>query len=85
MMNPEKLSRAAARKAFNAARDEAKHALTSLVEAPSGWDVECRGDAVRSLKAMMAAARTKDEILEVVAMRGFLLQTAKGKLRACDP
>jgi|NGEPerStandDraft_6_1074524.scaffolds.fasta_scaffold67346_1 hypothetical protein len=34
---------------------------------------------------MMAAARTKDEILEVVAMRGFLLQTAKGKLRACDP
>jgi hypothetical protein len=45
MMNPEKLSRAAARKAFNAARDEAQHALTSLVEAPSGWDVECRGDA----------------------------------------
>jgi hypothetical protein len=28
MMNPEKLSRAAARKAFNAARDEAQHALT---------------------------------------------------------
>jgi hypothetical protein len=70
---------------FHAAADDAREALTCLTEAPPGWDIECRGDAIRAIRAMMVAARTTSEILDVISMRAFLLQTSKGKLRPQDP
>lgn len=75
-MKPEKLSCEAARKAFRAARD----ALACLVDAPPGWNVECRGDAHRSIGAMMAAARSLPEVLETVSMRGLLLQKSERQI-----
>jgi hypothetical protein len=75
------LSRAAARKAFQAARVEARSALACLVEAPPGWDVECRLDANRAIAAMMTAAQTTAEILEVVSLRGLLLQSGPKSTR----
>jgi hypothetical protein len=41
----------------------------------AGWDIECRIDANRAIAAMMTAARTTSEILEVVSFRGLLLQS----------
>ena len=60
---------------------EAQSALTCFAEAAPGWDVECRFDAERALVAMMAAAQTTTDVLEVVCLRGVLLRIAARGLR----
>ncbi len=71
-------TKAALKAIFLAGRANARDAMASLAEAPPGWDVECRGDAQRGLGMMMHGAQTLPEVLEVVSMRGLLLQSPKG-------